>query len=251
MGSVLHYVLILITFAFCKSSPTSNVKENSEIDYSLVVNEFVFEIEHDLGGSFKPRGKVNIIVKADGRQHQIIETDKNGIFSSNINDFKNLLSKNDLYRIRLRSSLNSSSCFSYVTAAIPSCELQKSGFKEDILLYLDVNNSNVIGITYSSPVIALQRPCDATKIKTQTLSFHSRIKLAENVIGQTVPLQVLAPRPLNLQKVKLGTEEEQKSEIQNQTFLQRYWYVVVIMIVYLFLGAKEEDPKSKMKAVAK
>jgi hypothetical protein len=39
------------------------------------------------------------------------------------------------------------------------CKLQSSGFKEEISVHLDDNN-NVLGVSYSSPIVALPRPCD-------------------------------------------------------------------------------------------
>lgn len=44
------------------------------------------------------------------------------------------------------------------------CELQKSGFKEDISLHLDESNQYIIGLSYSSPVIAVSRPCNPSNV---------------------------------------------------------------------------------------
>ena len=58
-------------------------------------------------------------LKKDGRQTS--ETDKNGIYKSEIDNFKALLGKtNGLYRIRLRSILSSNISSSFASAAIPA-----------------------------------------------------------------------------------------------------------------------------------
>ena len=62
---------------------------------------------------------------------------ENGFDEASLSELKSLLSTNGLYRIRMRSQANNATS-PYVMAAIPSCDLQKSGFKEDIVLHLDL-----------------------------------------------------------------------------------------------------------------
>ncbi len=54
-------------------------------------------------------------------------------------------------------------CYTYITLVL-KCELMKSSFKDDITAYLD-SKGNVVGISYSSPLSPMARPCDAQKVK--------------------------------------------------------------------------------------
>ena len=49
------------------------------------------------------------------------------------------------------------------------CELMKSNFKDDITAYLD-GSGNVVGVSYSSPLSPLSRPCDHEKVSIVSVS---------------------------------------------------------------------------------
>ena len=113
-----------------------------------------------------------------------------------------MLSNNSLYRIRILSNPKNSSS-PYVQAAIPACELQKSHFKEEIILHLD-GSDNIIGLVYSSPTpVTISRACNASNVPA-TIKFLTKSKVADRVTSQSVPLQALGPRPVNLANVNLG-----------------------------------------------
>lgn len=57
------------------------------------------------------------------------------------------------------------------------CDLQKSGFREDILIHMS-NGGDIIGISYTSPVIALPRPCDPKAVRHGP--FDKRTKSSTN-----------------------------------------------------------------------
>lgn len=209
------------------------------------------QIQHSLNGNdFLPRS--NILLNFKDGKNSIVDQDHNGILPNFIDGYKDLLLQNGAYLIRVNSQIGNSSS-PYVMASIPACELQKSGFKEDVILNLDQTNSYVIGISYSSPIIALSRPCDPKKISSPQL-FHTRIKIAEKVLAQIIPLQILAPRPPYLANMKLGLEDEEKAggaNPQNQSFLVRYWYLVLPMVLYMFLPSSADVQTDAAKTRAK
>jgi hypothetical protein len=122
------------------------------------------ELDHIIGGDFTLRSKYTIKNKVDGNPEIILlEADKNRIAAEEIGDFKKKLTDNGLYRIRVQVRGSDSSIKSSVSASIPACELQRSGFKEDLVIHLD-NSNNVIGLAYSSPEMAISRPCDPNAV---------------------------------------------------------------------------------------
>ena len=67
----------------------------------------------------------------------------------------------------------------YLYFCVLQCELMKSGFREDIVLNLRHNRNthedlvagtagadglDVVGVSYTSPVLALPRPCEPNKV---------------------------------------------------------------------------------------
>lgn len=152
----------------------------------------VFTIEHRLDGeNFVPRTKINLVKKADGKQ-ALVFPEKNGIFGDDTAPLRKLLQENSLYTIRIQShSGNTSSApilaslpavspsgrysgRATMTISLPSlfqqCELQKSGFKEDMTVYFD-GKQKLIGVAYSTPASTVARECDHTKVLYHFLVF--------------------------------------------------------------------------------
>ena len=132
---------------------------------ATVYRESTIELEHYISDRFITRSKYSIKHKLDGNHDiNVIDSSKNIISSSQISEFKNLLSSNGLYRIQVTSIHENGTTFS-VSTAVPACDLQQSGFKEDIVLHLD-NADNVMSVSYSSPLMAIIQPCNAQKVRS-------------------------------------------------------------------------------------
>lgn len=188
----------------------------------------VLELEHSVDGlSFSLRGKFTINLNAEGK-YTVSEAEGNSLSADSTEGFKNLLRTNELYRIRFRS-LDANASSPYVSAALPACDLQKSGFKEDISVYLG-QNRNVVGLSYSSPVIALSRSCDPEKLAVPAVLL-SRLKVSQGESSMSVPMQAQGPKPQTLMNVDLGAFMDENLKMhgekgpqgeQNQSFLRRY-----------------------------
>ena len=210
----------------------------------------VIELEHsvDDGKTFAPRGKFTVTLSSEGK-YTVSDMERNGIFAESAETFKALLRQNDLYRIRTRS-LQGKIDSPYVMAALPACELQKSGFKEDLTVYIGPNR-NIVGFSYSSPVIALSRSCDADKLSVPTI-FLSRIKVTEGETSMVVPIQAQGPKPMTLHAVDTGPYLDENMKMHgntqgqggaaNQSFLRRYWYIVVFLLIYMFMRDDGPEP---------
>lgn len=143
----------------------------------------------------------------------------------------------------------------------------KSGFKEEMFVHVDAS-FNVIGLSYSSPVIALPRPCEPNKValtllhvlillivcygaltialrepanfypiyilqlKDPTL-FHTRLRITEALPAQVVPLQATGQRPNYMNNVKEivdGVEQPAGGQPQ-QSFLQKYVRFILFILI--------------------
>lgn len=84
-----------------------------------MIKEYSFDIEHSLSnGVFKPRGRVTLTIKPDGKQ-TVQLSGKNGMAGEDVVDFKNLILEEQLYQIRMRMA-DSSSKADFVLASIPA-----------------------------------------------------------------------------------------------------------------------------------
>lgn len=197
------------------------------------------DIEHDLTGTFTLRGRYAVPLRA-GSGKQLPGFDNAVSSAGDLESFKKLLATNGYYRVRVRNTVADGNQSYFATAAIPACKLQSSGFKEDLSIHLDRNNV-VVGLSYSSPIIALPRPCDPALVKS-TITFHTRVKHIDTMLAQSLPVTTPGAKPPTLQNVKLDIDKDATGAAQpQQSFLRKYWYIVLVMIIYMFLG--KEEPK--------
>lgn len=154
---MLSYLLLVTVLCILYLKPVNSASDTA------VYRESAFELEHFISDRFITRSKYTIKHKIDGSHDiNVVDSPNNGISSNQIPEFKNLLSANGLYRIQV-TFIDENGATSSVSTALPVCDLQQSGFKEDIVLHLD-NSDNVISVSYSSPIMAIIQPCNAKKV---------------------------------------------------------------------------------------
>jgi len=237
----LSKVVLLSVIAFISVASQALKEEDAPTAAAIPSKEILFTVEHALtfGAPFTHRSTINLVKKQDGKQGLIFPV-KNGLYNKDdVENMKRLLSSNELYTIQLTATTGNHTSRAIISS-LPSCQLQKSGFKEDILVYMD-SSDNIVGVSYSSPVGTIARECSAKQVKDQ-INFQTRIKLGDTVAVQSIPLQSIGPRPAALQDKNLGTADDAEIKPKQQSFLQRYWYIVVIMIIYMLLGGGGAEP---------
>jgi hypothetical protein len=111
----MHHVIVFAIFFIINAvlspgqdAPVDEVRTNSITEYS-------FEIQHSLNGEYSKRLVVN--VKNDGKQ--LVEIEKSYFQDGEAESFRALLTKNELYHIRLKSTTPNTEPY-YISAAIPS-----------------------------------------------------------------------------------------------------------------------------------
>jgi hypothetical protein len=117
----------------------------------------------------------------------------------------------------------------------------KSGFKEDMSIHLD-NNNHIIALGYTSPVIssAVSKKCDSKLVKIPSM-LRTRLRVIESTVAQNIPVMTVGSKPSNLGNIDLGSEVETNTQQPQQSFLRKYWYVVLIMLYYML--STGEAPK--------
>ena len=184
----------------------------------------------------------------------IVNADKFGITEDILSDFKALLASGGLYKLRMRSTELKNA--PYVQTSIPACSLQRSGFKEDLALFISADQSlSIRGTSYNSPVIGMARTCDPNALKAPSM-FLSRIKVGENQKVQDIPLQATSSKPYYLSHVNVATETytdkdgntrvRQASMQQNLPWYRKYWYLLLAGAIYLMLSPSDA-PAAKPK----
>lgn len=208
-------------------------------------------IEHSFDGkTFTPRSQHAVQVKNE----KYIATDLETL--QGMDEFKALLDSNGLYHIRARFSSGDGN--DVAMASLPACDLQRSGFREDITLHVQAagDSKRVVGVAYTSPVLALARPCDSSKLTTFP-KFQTKVHQGENKVIAPLPVSVQGPRPPMLAKVNLGANAEGDASAAEgataqgqQSILRKYWYIVLPMVIFVLFGGGGEEPKKEGAAAA-
>lgn len=248
--ALLNEILVLsLCFAIVCASVSANEDDSLTITASRMV-----ELEHSMkNDEFKSRGKFTIQMNADGNM-AVVNMDKFSLTEDMAEDFKELLRTGGYYKLRMRSSGDKNAPF--VQTSMPACSLQKSGFKEDISLFVSADeNLTIRGTSYNSPVIGLARTCDANTLKTPAM-FLSRIKTGENQKTLDVPLQATGSKPYYLSHVAIettfvdsdGNTKVKAPEAPPLPWYRKYWYILVAGYMLLRVsGAEAPDDKKKKK----
>ena len=257
---MLHLVCLLwVWVALAKSDETStssatvagvNGADKSKLENPAVEKTLTFEVEHAFGESESFTKRADIGIRVVGDTPKVISRGEHQIPSEMIEGFKELLGRNGLYKIRMRADPSNSSS-PYVQASIPSCKLQNSAWKEDIVLHFASGDifpsTTLVGLGYASPISAgIARTCDPKKIASN-LPFKTKISVAEKSVAQSIPLQAKGPRPVHLSKSDLGAaavDSDKPGGSQRQSFLMQYWYIILPIAVIALIGGGEE-PKKK------
>jgi hypothetical protein len=251
MAGLLYSLLKVSVALFCLCCILTNTLAVPAGEAPVVVSSETIQMEHSFGdGEFNSRGKFLINVAPDGKR-SVTDVDKAGIYEGEAQGFKKLITSKGLYQVRMKGSRSGSE---YLYISMPVCALQASGFKEDILLHLTAQGQ-LVGAAYQSPIIGLPRACDAALVKVPTM-FLTRIKIGEPQESMMIPLQVTAPRPPTLGNVNIvaadpvtgkaipGSDEPAPAP---QSFLRKYWYVALAMLIYTMLGPAEAPAASAGK----
>ena len=187
---LLHSVSLLIWFMVAISNQVSAAVEATDSPAEPETLNFV--LEHAFGESLDFTKRSTIAVKIVDGKPVIASKEINQIPAEMIDAFKELLRQNGLYKLRMKADPNNSAS-PYVQTSIPSCKLQNSAFKEDLVLHFSSSDLSpsitLAGLVYNSPVNAgIARRCDPNRLSSESLQLKTKLSVAEKVVAQSVPL---------------------------------------------------------------
>ena len=78
----------------------------------------------------------------------------------------------------------------------------------------------------------------------------TKAKVGEKIVSQSIPVQVMGPRPGYLGNVNLGPiEQQEKGTAPRKSILAQYWYIILpLAIIVFFGGGPEENPTKKSES---
>ena len=203
-----------------------------------------FQIQHSVSpfSPFVNRGSIDveisklskkIITRVKSRDELSVEETQNIVEQALNGGF---------YRIRMQAKAGDDEA-GYVTASIPACALVIGGFREQLYLHLDFDG-NLLGIEYRTPLTkaytcnAKQLRRKLSKLDDDTIKLSTSATSAMPRKAHQVPVVLKgppAPPPPGLEHL-MKKDPNTKSDTENQSFLRRYWYIILPIVLLTLAG---------------
>jgi len=203
-----------------------------------------YSIHHDLGKGFHPRGTSILISNGPSGLTSQVENDEECTTDTSENDilFQKLISEAKMYKLKM---IDESTKREAITS-VPACSLLRSYFREEISLVLGTNGE-LLSISHVPQISPLApKICSAEDVPTNT-TFTTTVSFLTSTPAMVIP--VILPsqrsRPAGLKffpstgNAMPGVEG---SEQPNVSFMRKYWYIFLPMVIVSLIGGGEEAP---------
>eukprot|EP00640_Fibrocapsa_japonica_P002441 CAMPEP_0113936808 /NCGR_PEP_ID=MMETSP1339-20121228/3598_1 /TAXON_ID=94617 /ORGANISM="Fibrocapsa japonica" /LENGTH=280 /DNA_ID=CAMNT_0000939367 /DNA_START=101 /DNA_END=940 /DNA_ORIENTATION=- /assembly_acc=CAM_ASM_000762 len=236
----------------------------------------VLDLYHAFGEDalFEPRGQVEVGVATLSKQVTVrfVGPSANAAGTHTLPDhqieqLEELVRNGGYYRLRLRMGPDAP----WVGASVSACQLHRASFREEITLQLDLvspvaggagaaaagqqgggGGVEVLGLRYAAvpPPLATMLTtgagalaCSAAKLPS-SVEFTTTLQSSLPTQAQSIPVQVTAgsPPPGVARLAKFQAQgEDGKGGQQNQSFLRKYWYIVVPLVLLFLMNPQQPE----------
>jgi len=210
-----------------------------------------YEMYHALTGtttdsSFIPRGTISLsssdldvvatVSHNDKAEEYLLTLDGNALQSS-------------FYQIKVVDPETQQSAL----ASVPACHMRRSNLREEMTLTLGQSGS-LLSVSLTPLISPLALPCEAIQAASDKISFQTVISLSTAQTGMTIPLVLPSVRPPPgyswFPRTTTGNTnpaiQEQEAQGQQQSFLRKYWYIILPIMLTTVLGnSAEEEPATQ------
>jgi len=151
--------------------------------------------------------------------------------------FRELVRRKGYYRLRLREPESSH----YVLASIPACDLHRASLRDLLTVHFD-GRDHVLALSYTAIIPYFAPDCDKKAFSEDGSSFRTDLQESAATIANPIPqAKQAAPPPPGMEKVKSFQDKAPKAP-EKQSFLGKYWYIILPMVLMLFTGQPPEAP---------
>ncbi|KAL3656301.1 hypothetical protein V7S43_018873 [Phytophthora oleae] len=197
-----------------------------------------FELEHQLavGAPFTFRGVVEIVVSASTPKPKVSFSSLPTLSNDDVEQLETLLQQDRHYTIRAKADPADPDS-PYVMTSVPMCMQAAMRLREDLAFHLS-DSGKLVAIEYLTPSLA-EDACQ--EYKTSSLKglhlgpFGSVLKAQT---GPSPPKNIVVKRDRAPQGVKPVKSEDgnDEPEEENQSFLRKYWYIILPIVVMSLFG---------------
>ncbi|KAI9909179.1 hypothetical protein PsorP6_014467 [Peronosclerospora sorghi] len=242
---------VLAASAFTLATPheLENVKLNEEVSDSFVderVNavlgghelHLIFELEHQLTAHapFTPHAVVEIVANSSFPNPMVSFSGVSMLRGDEVEQLETLLRQGGYYTVRAKGDPSDASA-PFVLTSVPICMLVARRLREDMAFHLS-DSGKLVALEYLTPYVD---PDSCSTYQIQSLE-DARFDPVGTVLtaqtGPSPPKNIVvkhdrAPQGVTPIKSEEGIDESEK---ENQSFLRKYWYIILPIVVMSLMG---------------
>uniref|UniRef100_A0AAV1VER5 ER membrane protein complex subunit 10 n=1 Tax=Peronospora matthiolae TaxID=2874970 RepID=A0AAV1VER5_9STRA len=257
-GAMLLSVLLMTALlAPLASAAPHEVEENefyeelsreSEDEHGLpvemeMIQHLKFELEHQLSADapFTSRGVVEIVSRTSSLKPQVSFSMMSTLSSEDVAKLDMLLRQGHHYIVRAKADPHDPAS-PYAMTSVPMCMLAATQMREHFAFHLS-DNGKLVAIEYLTPYL---EPETCAVYQTRSLSDVSLDPVGTVLKpqhGPSPPKTVVIKHDRAPQGVKPVRNEDANTEVEpeSQSFLRKYWYVILPMVVMSLFGGNGGD----------
>lgn len=165
-----------------------------------------------------------------------------------------LMDLNEISLFRVKA-LEKGEKYDAVMTSVPFCSVRRANFREDIKFVLGSYKGDLLSISYTplisplAPKTCNDLPSIMSKNFTTKVSFETAA--AGMVIPNVLPEQKVPPGLVPLKGSTNGKGSQSSTMFQkesvrpeNQSFMRRYWYIILPLFLYGLFGGGPELPEN-------
>jgi hypothetical protein len=203
-----------------------------------------FQIQHSVNPTqpFVNRGNIDVEISKLSKKVITRVKSRDALTLEETQNIVELALSNGYYRIRIQAKAGNSEA-GYVTASIPACALIIGGFREQLYLHLDFN-SNLLGVEYRTPLTNAYK-CNKKQLRKKITKLGGDAIVLSTSATAAMPRKAFqvpvvlkgppAPPPPGLEHL-LKKDPADANKPENQSFLRRYWYIILPLVFILLSG---------------
>lgn len=189
-----------------------------------------------------PRGVVEIVATAASPKPKVAFSALPALSDDDVDKMEALLKKDRLYTVRAKSDPSDPDS-PYVKTSVPMCMLAAMRLREDFAFHLS-DSGKLVAIEYLTPYLAPEACAEQQARSLKGVRFGPFGTVLRAQTGPTPPKNIVVKRDRAPQGVKPVQSEDgsDEPEEQSQSFLRKYWYIILPIVVMSLFGGDGGAP---------